>query len=141
MTHSSKVLFIFAYFVLFGVALVFVLRDSPDPITKHLPQRYKNGDFEIERSSYIDFTLCMKVSLTQDELRRFLKEMFDEPEIGIQVAVQPIEARCTAEFWPAAFNRKTIAHSATYAEGMSHPQSSQGAVYEQGTLYFWSNSM
>ena len=89
----------------------------------------------------------MRVRLTPEEARSFVADMF-QPEFVNGNVVDMADAGCDAPFWPLAFDRPAMAYDTDRASGETDRASgfvplktgSQGAVYQDGYLYFWSNA-
>ena len=108
-----------------------------DPMRWSLPTRYLYSSFDVYRSGFMDFNMCMSVSLTEAEARRFVSSRFAEHE-RIHLAVPIEETRCPAQFWPTEFNAKTLGLKQELSPGPgSYVTYSSGAIYQDGNLYYW----
>ena len=110
-----------------------------DPMRWSLPSRYLFSSFDIYRSGFKDFNMCMKVSLTEAEARKFVHNRFEEGERTPQ-HFSASDARCPAQFWPDKFNQPTLGHAQELETG-GHVGYSSGAVLQGGYLYFWAWEM
>jgi len=106
-----------------------------EPMRWVLPSRFLLKPLEIYRLGAIDFTMCMRVPITQAEAAAFAERQFEKDEL-LARSVPVDQGLCPAQFWPARFHTKTLAYSETrWRNGMV--EGSSGAVYEQEYLYFW----
>ena len=128
----------------FAVAIPTVLRRlDREPMLDQLPPRYQTESVDIWRGpgGFTDFSMCMRVDLSPEEVTEFLPKFFDRSSIGVSVAPSQVETSCQAPFWPAQFETETIAFEEGYPPQLKWgPDSGSGAVYERGHLYFWSYS-
>jgi len=102
-----------------------------------LPIRFLVKPLDIYRMGAFDYIMCMRVPLSRSEAASFVERQFEKDEI-IRRSVPIEQGRlCPAKFWPGSFSSKTLAYSETrWSNGMV--EGSTGAVYENGSLYFWS---
>lgn len=124
-----------------ALALI-IVAFNVEPMRFRLPYRYLIQDFDIQRNGFIDFAMCMKVRLTPEEADNFVSRLFSPNSRNAKAGVEMKQTRCDAAFWPERFQSQALAYEvemtpppASYSEGSS------GAVYDDGYLYFWSNSM
>ncbi|MEE2949674.1 MAG: hypothetical protein VYD57_00205 [Pseudomonadota bacterium] len=135
--RSRKFWLASASFALAGA--VFAL--NIEPMRFRLPYRYLVESFDIQRSGMIDFAMCMKVGLTPKEANNFVLGMFGADPVLISPGVDMNHAHCDAAFWPDRFSAPPLAYEVqTSPAPLSYVYGSDGAVYEDGYLYFWSNS-
>ena len=108
---------------------------SVEPMRWGLPARYLYSTFDIHRSGFKDFQMCMRVSLTEAEAKQFISDRFDKAE-QIARKISPEEANCPAQFWPKSFDQPTRGYKQEF-ESYGAVGYSSGAVYQNGELYFW----
>jgi hypothetical protein len=109
-----------------------------EPMRWRLPLRYMFTPLDIHRSGFIDYTMCMRVALSPGEAERFVSGSFEEAD-RVARSVPMDKTRCPAAFWPRRFTEPTMAYA---ADDPSNPlQGARGAVYQDGYVYLWSNSM
>lgn len=117
--------------VLVGAAALLAV----EPIRWVLPPRFLFKPLDLYRLGAIDFTMCMRVPVTQAEAAAFAEKQFEKDEL-LARPVPVDQGLCPAKFWPRRFNTKTLAYAETrWPNGMV--EGSSGAVYEQGYLYYW----
>jgi hypothetical protein len=104
-----------------------------------LPVRYMVGHLDIYRTGFGDFAMCMRVELTSDEARAFVDRSF-APEDRVSRPVPVRETMCPARFWPSTFRSGTRGLKIDHWPN-GQIEGSTGAIYEDGFLYFWSNTM
>ena len=110
-----------------------------EPMRWRLPNRYLFQHLDIHRTGFGDYTMCLRAAMTEAEARSFVNGSFAHED---QVArVVPMEqTQCPASFWPGRFKNRTMGLRIDHwPNGMI--EGSDGAVYEDGYLYFWSNTM
>jgi hypothetical protein len=108
-----------------------------EPMRWNLPLRYLVQPLDIYREGFVDYRMCLRVALSQEETDAFLRKMFETGR-GTERVVPQYEMKCPASFWPESFQTATVAYSAEVMDNGSIDGSS-GAIYENGILYFWSN--
>jgi hypothetical protein len=114
---------------------------SIEPMRLRLPYRYLVQQFDIQRTGFISFTMCMRVRLTPEEARSFVSRMFEPVSTIEGTEVDMFETQCDAPFWPAQFDVRAMAYEIDWRPGGHRMKvGTQGAVYQDGYLYFWSNS-
>ena len=112
-----------------------------EPMRLRLPYCYLVQQFDLQRTGFIEFSMCMRVRLPPEEARSFVSRMF-EPVSSIEgTEVDMFETQCDAPFWPAQFNVRTMAYEIDWTyQGHRMKAGTQGTVYQDGYLYFWSKS-
>jgi len=106
-----------------------------------LPYRYLIQDFDIQREGFIDFAMCIRVRLTPEEAETFVSTRFSNISRTTRPVLDMEHTRCDAPFWPEGFQTRTLAYEIeAKPPSFSYYGGSSGAIYENGYLYFWSNS-
>lgn len=109
---------------------------SIEPMRWSLPARYLFKPLDIYRTGAFDYTMCLRVELSPEEADDFLGRQFDTRDLIVR-PVPTDQGLCPASFWPTTFRNQTRGYTETrWSNGMI--EGSTGAVYERGTLYFWS---
>ncbi|RFC61939.1 hypothetical protein DYI37_18600 [Fulvimarina endophytica] len=112
---------------------------SVEPLERYLPERYKNGGYEIYRYGAISYIVCLKVQLDRDEIDHFIQELFERESRDRHLMVDDLETGCgSAPFWPISFADKTLAYEVNMTPDGNHIRSSRGIVYQDGFAYYWS---
>lgn len=107
-----------------------------EPMRWSLPPRLFFKPLDFYRVGAVDYTMCMRVELSIEEARAFIKSKFS-PEDRIDRAIPAGQGLCPADFWPSTVEDRTLAYSETrWPNGMV--EGSNGAFYKAGHLYFWS---
>ncbi len=122
-------------------ALILVLATCSwvEPMRWVLPPRYLFKHLDIHRTGFSDYTMCMRAELTPSEAQDFVARFFG-PEERVEHPVPMHQTLCPAPFWPNSFRSNTMGLKIEYwPDGWV--EGSTGAVYENGFLYFWSNTM
>lgn len=110
-----------------------------EPMRWRLPLRYLFSPLDIHRTGFGDFTMCMRVALSPEEAEKFVSKMFVlDARIARPVPME--QTMCPAAFWPRSFATATTAYSVEHWPG-GMIEGSSGAVYQNGYVYFWSNTM
>lgn len=109
-----------------------------EPMRCSLPARYLVKPLDIHRTGSIDFTMCMRAELSPAEAQAFARRHFDQQHrVRREVAMN--ETMCPAPFWPTRFGALTSGYlQDRWPDGTV--EGTTGAVYENGYLYFWSNT-
>lgn len=115
---------------------------SMEPMRFRLPYRYLVKQIDIQRSGFIDFEMCMRVRLTAEEAMSFVSGMFEPVSSTEGTEVDMFETRCEAAFWPTKFDVRAMAYESDWSPPPYRWKvGTSGAVYQNGYLYFWSNSI
>ena len=110
-----------------------------EPMRWQLPPRYWFKPLDIHRTGSGDFTMCMRAALSPEEAGEFVENQFGAKE-HVARTVPMDQTMCPAPFWPRWFTASTLGYSVEYLPN-GDVEGSTGAVYENGYLYFWSNTM
>jgi hypothetical protein len=109
-----------------------------EPMRWHLPVRYPFQHLDIRRTGFMDYTMCMRAGLTRSEAADFVARSF-APKDQVSQPVPMAETMCPEPFWPSTFRSNTLGLKIDYWPN-GWIEGSTGAVYENGFLYFWSNT-
>jgi hypothetical protein len=112
---------------------------SIEPMRWRLPLRYLFTPLDIHRTGFGDYTMCIRAELSPEEAKDFVRAMF-EPKQRIALPVPMERTICPTSFWPNDFSALTMGYVA-YHWPDGTVEGSTGAVYENGYIYFWSNTM
>lgn len=104
-----------------------------------LPYRYLFKPLDIHRTGFGDYTMCIRAELSPEEAKDFVRAMF-EPKQRIVLPVPMERTMCPTSFWPNDFSALTMGY-VEYHWPDGTVEGSTGAVYENGYIYFWSNTM
>ena len=110
-----------------------------EPMRWRLPPRFLFQHLDIHRTGFMDYTMCMRAELTPSEAADFVAQSF-AMEDRVSQPVPMAQTMCPAAFWPSGFESRTLGLKTDYLPS-GGIEGSTGAVYENGFLFFWSNTM